>query len=322
MKRMVVHQVGGPEVMQLEEAPMPEPGPGQARIRIEAIGVNFIDIYHRTGQYKLPLPLVPGTEAAGTVDAVGEGVTAFRPGDRVAYGLVNGAYADYTIVPADRLLPLPAGVDAKLAAAVVVQGLTAHYLSHDTFPLQPGQTALVHAAAGGTGALLVQMAKMRGARVIGTVSTEQKAQIAREAGADDIILYTQQDFERETKRLTDGRGVDVVYDSVGKDTFDKSLNVLRPRGYLVLCGQSSGAVPPFDPQVLNAKGSLYLTRPTMGHYVQTRDELLRRANDVFGWIASGKLTVRIDRTYPLAEAAAAQEALAGRHTQGKVLLIP
>ncbi len=322
MKAIRVHSFGGPEVLTYEEIPLPEPGPGEARVRIEAAGVNFIDIYHRTGQYRGQLPMILGMEAAGVVDAVGAGVTEVRPGDRVAYAMQQGSYAEYAIVPAWKLVPVPDEIDGRSAAAVMLQGMTAHYLTHSTYPLQPGDTALVHAAAGGVGLLLVQLAKRRGARVIGTVSTEEKARLAREMGADEVILYTQADFEAEVRRLTQGRGVDVVYDSVGRATFDKSLNCLRPRGYLVLYGQSSGAVPPLDPQVLNAKGSLFLTRPSLGHYAATREELLGRAGDLFRWMAAGELVVRVDQTYPLAEAAAAHRYMEGRQTRGKVLLIP
>lgn len=322
MRAIRVHEFGGPEVLKIDELPLPEPGPAEARVRIEAVGVNFIDIYHRSGAYKGNLPLTLGQEAAGVVDAVGAEVTGVKPGDRVVYASVQGSYADYALVPADRLVPIPAGLDTKEACACFLQGLTAHYLSYSTFPLQAGQTALVHAAAGGLGQLLVQMAKRLGARVFGTVSTEAKAALARAAGADEVILYTQVDFEAEAKRLTDGKGVDVVYDSVGKTTFDKGLNCLRRRGTMVLCGQSSGAVPPFDPQTLNAKGSLYLTRPTLAHYTADRDELLWRANDLLGWLAAGELKVRIDRTFPLGEAAAAQTYLASRQSSGKVLLLP
>ncbi len=322
MKAIRVHQFGGPEALSYEEISPPEPGPDEARVRIEAAGVNFIDIYQRTGQYRGQLPLTLGMEAAGVVDAVGPGVSDVKSGDRVAYAMQQGSYAEYATVPAWKLVPVPDGIDLRLAAAVMLQGMTAHYLTHSTYPLQPGDTALVHAAAGGVGLLLVQLAKRRGARVIGTVSTEEKARLAREAGADEVILYTQADFEVEVKRLTDGKGVNVVYDSVGKTTFDKSLNCLRPRGYMVLYGQSSGAVPPFDPQVLNARGSLFLTRPSLGHYVADRTELLGRANDLFRWMAAGELNVRIDQTFPLAEAAAAHRYMEARQSKGKVLLIP
>lgn len=322
MRAIRVHETGGPEALRVEEVPLPEPGEGQVRLRVEAIGVNFIDIYERTGQYKKALPFIPGSEAGGVVDAVGPGVTEIRVGDRVAYTNVPGAYAEYTVAPANRVVRVPEGVDTKTAAAVMLQGMTAHYLTHSTYPLKSGDTALIHAAAGGVGLLLVQMAKRLGARVIGTAGTEEKVALARHAGADDVILYTQEDFEEATKRLTGGRGVDVVYDSVGKTTFDHSLNCLRPRGYLVLFGQSSGAVSPVDPQTLNAKGSLFLTRPTLAHYIATRDELEWRARDLFTWIAAGELSVRIGREFPLEQAGAAHEALAGRQTTGKVLLIP
>jgi len=322
VKAVRVHQFGGPEVLSYEEVPIPEPGPGEARVKIEAVGVNFIDIYHRTGQYRGSLPITLGVEAAGVVDTVGPEVSEVRPGDRVAYAMQQGSYAEYAVVPAWKLVPLPEGLDSRQAAAVMLQGMTAHYLSHSTYPLGPGDTALIHAAAGGVGLLLVQMAKRRGARVIGTVSTEEKAHLARQVGADEVILYTQADFEAETRRLTEGKGVNVVYDSVGKATFDQSLNCLKPRGMMVLFGQSSGAVPPLDPQMLNIKGSLFLTRPLLAHYIADRAELLWRANDLFKWMAAGELSVRIDRTFPLAEAAAAQRALASRQTMGKLLLVP
>lgn len=320
MKIIRVHEQGDPDVMKLEDTPVPEPDIGHVRVKLEAVGVNFIDIYQRSGTYKLRLPFTPGQEAAGVVDAVGKGVVGFTEGSRVAYASILGAYADYAIVPADKLVSIPAEVDFSAAAAVLLQGMTAHYLALDTFPLQEGHTALIHAAAGGTGQLLVQIAKMRGARVIGTVSSEAKAALVREAGADEVLFYDA--FDAEVKRLTNDRGVDVVYDSVGKDTFERSLNCLHPRGYMVLFGAASGPVPPFDPQTLNAKGSLFLTRPSLGAYTATREETLRRATDLFNWIAEGKLKVRIDRTFPLAEAAAAHRALASRETTGKVLLIP
>jgi NADPH2:quinone reductase len=322
MKAVRVHQYGGLEALKLEEVPVPDPGEGEARVKIEAIGVNFIDIYHRIGRYQGSLPLTLGQEAAGTVDAVGPSVTDVKPGDRVAYASVQGAYAEYAIVPAWRLVPIPNGVEAQHAAAAMIQGMTAHYLTFSTYPLKEGETALVHAAGGGTGQLLVQVAKRRGARVIGTVSTEEKAMLAREAGADEVILYTQVDFETEVKRLTNNLGVDVVYDSVGKDTFDKSLNCLRRRGYMVLFGASSGAVSPLDPQTLNAKGSIYLTRPYLGHYTADRAELSWRVTDVFNWIAAGQLRVRVDKTFSLAEAAEAHRYLEGRQSKGKILLIP
>jgi len=322
MNAVRVHQSGGPEVLTFEELPTPAPGPAEALVRIEAIGVNFVDIYQREGIYKMSLPFTAGSEAAGVVDSVGREVADVKPGDRVAYTGVLGAYATHAVAPAARLVKLPAGVETKTAAAAMLQGITAHYLTHSTYPLGPADTALLHAAAGGVGLLLTQMAKMRGAKLIGTVSTEAKAALARGAGADHVILYEQQDFEAETKRITGGRGVQVVYDSVGKTTFDKSMNCLAPRGYLVAFGQSSGAVPPVDIQVLNQKGSLFLTRPTSRDYMLTREEYAKRAGDVLGWIAAGRLKVRIDRTFPLAQAADAHKALAGRGTAGKVLLIP
>jgi NADPH:quinone reductase len=320
MKAIRVHKYGGPEVLVVDEIPVPEPKAGEARVKLEAIGVNFIDIYQRTGLYPLQTPFTLGSEAAGVVDAVGEGVTEVKKGDRVAYAMVPGAYAEYAIVPAWRLVPVPANVDAKSAAAIMLQGMTAHYLTHSTYPLKQGETALVHAAAGGVGLLLGQIGKMRGARIIGTVSTEAKAALAKQAGADDVILYTQTDFLTEVKKLTDGKGVHVVYDSVGATTFDKSLDCLRPRGYLVLFGQSSGAVPPFDPGKLAGKGSLFLTRPSLAHYTLDRAELLQRSGDLFNWLASGKLKLRVESTFPLANAAEAHRQLEGRQTTGKVIL--
>ena len=322
MKAIRVHGVGGPEVLRYEEIPVPAPGPGQALVRVEAAGLNFIDVYERTGLYQVELPRTLGVEAAGVVTAVGPEVTSLAPGDRVAYTGVAGADAEYAAVPADRLVPLPPGVSTRQAAAVLLQGMTAHYLASSTYALRAGDTCLVHAAAGGLGLLLCQIAKRRGARVIGTVSTEAKAALARAAGADDVILYTKQDFELEVKRLTGGAGLQVVYDSVGKTTFLNGLNCLARRGMMVLCGQSSGPVEPIDPQLLHRKGSLFLTRPTLFHYIASREELLARARDVLGWVADGTLTVRIDREYPLAEAAAAHRALEARQTTGKVLLIP
>jgi len=289
-------------------------------VRVEAAGVNFIDVYRRTGLYKVELPHTLGQEGAGTVDAVGPGVTDVAVGDRVAFTDVPGSYAQYAVGPADRLIPVPPKVSNRQAAAVILQGLTAHYLALATYPLESGDVCLVHAAAGGVGLLLCQIAKRRGARVIATVSTEAKAELARGAGADEVILYTRQDFAAEVKRLT-GTGVHVIYDSVGKTTFDKGLDCLHPRGMMVLCGQSSGPVPPVDPQILNKKGSLFLTRPTLFNYTATREELLARAGDVLGWVADGSLSVRIHREYPLADAASAQRALEGRETTGKVLLV-
>ena len=320
MKAIQVKEPGGPEKMELVDVATPQPGPRQALVRIAASGVNFIDVYFRTGLYKTDLPMSLGAEGAGTVEAVGAEVTEVAPGDRVAYAMARGSYAEYAVVPSAQLIKLPGAIDFATAAAAMLQGMTAHYLTHSTYPLKSGDTCLVHAAAGGAGGLIVQMAKMLGARVFGTVSTAAKAQTAQESGADETILYTQQDFEAEVKRLTNGRGVEVVYDSVGRTTFDKSLNSLRPRGTLALFGQSSGPVPAFDPNILNGKGSLFLTRPSLGHYLLTRDELLWRAGDVLQWIADGKLQLRIDRTYPLADAAAAHRALEGRQTTGKLLL--
>lgn len=322
MKAVRIHTHGDASALIHEDAPLPEPGPNEARVKIGAAGLNFIDIYQRKGLYKVQLPLTLGQEAAGTVDAVGSDVADVKPGDCVAYASVMGAYAKYAVVPAARLVPVPDGVSIEKAAAVMLQGMTAHYLACSTYPLKPGDTALVHAAAGGVGLLLVQIAKKCGARVIGTVSTQEKEALARQAGADDVIRYTEQDFEAEAKRLTDGKGVEVVYDSVGKTTFTQGLNCLKPRGLMALYGQSSGPVDPIDPQILNQKGSLFLTRPTLGHYTQTRDELLGRANDLFRWMAAGELDVRIDRTFKLSEAADAHRYMEGRETKGKVLLIP
>ena len=322
MKAIRAHRYGGVEVLSYDDVPVPDPGAGEARVKIEAIGLNYIDIYQRTGLYQLKLPFTLGMEGAGVVDAAGRDVSEVKVGDRVAYAMVPGAYAEYAAVPSSRLVPLPKNIDSRAAAATMLQGMSAHYLTHSTYPLKRGEIALVHAAAGGVGLLLVQIAKRLGATVFGTVSTEEKARLAREAGADDIILYTQRDFAAEIKRLTDGRGVNVVYDSVGLSTFEKSLDCLRPRGYLVLFGQSSGPVPPFNLGTLAAKGSLFVTRPTLAHYAIERQELLQRANDLFNWIASGQLKLRIDKTFPLAEAAEAHRQLEGRKTSGKVLLLP
>jgi len=322
MKAIQIQSTGGPEVLQLAELPIPEPGPGQVLIRVEATGVNFIEVYFRKGVYKTAFPLTPGSEAAGTVEELGPGVNGFKAGDAVASTAVIGSYAEYALVPAAQLVKVPDGVSLECAAAVLLQGMTAHYLTRSTYPLKAGETALVHAGAGGVGLLLTQMAAHIGARVITTVSTKAKAALSREAGASDVILYTEQEFEPEVKRLTGGKGVDVVYDSVGKTTFDGSLNCLRPRGMLVLFGASSGPVPPFDPILLNSKGSLFLTRPTLWHYIATRAELESRAGDVLGWAASGELKVRTEHTYPLAEAAQAQIDLEERKTTGKILLVP
>lgn len=323
MKAIRIHSTGGPEVMKLEEVPDPQPGEGQAVVRIEAAGVNYVDVYFRTGLYKMPaLPFIPGQEAAGTVAAVGPGVTEVAVGDRVAYTGIQGTYAELALAPAARLVKIPDGITTRQAAAAMLQGITAHYLATSTYPLKPGDVCIVHAAAGGVGQLLCQIAKLRGARVFGTVSTEEKARIAREAGADEVILYSQQDFSAEAKRLNGGKGVQVIYDGVGRATFDKGLDTLAPRGLMALFGQASGPVPPFDPSLLNQKGSLYLTRPSMGHYIAGRDELMWRAGEVLGWIAAGKLRLSIDRELPLAQAADAHRALEGRETTGKVLLIP
>jgi NADPH2:quinone reductase len=323
MKAIRVHQLGGPEVLRFEEIPDPAPGPGEAVVHVEAVGVNFIDVYHRTGLYKVPsLPFTLGQEGAGTVESVGAGVTEVSPGDPVAWTIVPGAYAEKAVVPVAKLVPRPAGVSARQGAAVMLQGMTAHYLACSTYPLKPGDTCLIHAAAGGVGLLLCQIAKLRGARVLGTTSNAEKAALAREAGADEVILYTEKDFVAETKRLTGGKGVQVIYDGVGLTTFEKGLDCLVPRGMMVTYGQSSGAVPPFAPSILNVKGSLFLTRPSLGHYIATREELLERAGDVLGWIGEGKLTLRAEHDFPLAQAADAQRALEGRKTTGKVLLIP
>ncbi|HZA56580.1 MAG TPA: quinone oxidoreductase [Candidatus Udaeobacter sp.] len=322
MKAVRVHKYGGPEVLTHEQVPVPEPKAGEARVKIEAIGLNFIDIYQRTGLYPLQTPFTLGMEGSGIVDTVGEGVTEVKKGDAVAYAMILGSYAEYAVVPAWRLVPVPTNVDAKSAAALMLQGMTAHYLTRSTYALKSGETALIHAAAGGVGLLLIQIAKQLGAHVIGTVSTESKAQLAKEAGADAVILYTQTDFVSEVKKITEGRGVHVVYESVGQSTFIKSLDCLRARGHLVLFGQSSGPVPPFDPAILAAKGSLFLTRPSLNHYTLDRAELLRRSGDLFNWTASGKLRLRIEKTFPLTQAADAHRQLEGRKTTGKVILLP
>lgn len=322
MKAIRIDGFGGPEVLHVAELPDLSPGPGQLLVRVEAAGLNFIDVYHRVGLYPNPLPLVPGMEGAGVVKGVGTGVTGWNAGDRVAWAGGLGAYAEQVLRPADRVVGIPAGMGTDTAAAVMLQGMTAHYLSTSTFPLAKGHTCLVHAAAGGVGLLLVQMAKRRGARVIGTVGTEAKAALARGAGADEVILYSREDFLEAVRRLTGGRGVDVVYDSVGKATAEKSLDCLVPRGMMVFYGNASGPVPPIDPLALSRRGSLFLTRPTLIHYVADRASLEARAADVLGDVAAGRLSVRIDRTYPLAEAAEAHRALEGRQTAGKVLLVP
>jgi NADPH2:quinone reductase len=322
MQAIQVSQTGGPEVLTSVDLPVPTPKPDEALVNIKYAGINFIDVYIREGRYPTPLPFVSGQEAAGVVTEVGSEVTTLQPGDRVAYTSVLGSYAEYAAVPASRLVKIPDKLDFEQAAAAMLQGMTAHYLVHSSYPLKKGETALIHAAAGGVGLLLVQMAKQLGARVIATAGTQEKAQLARDAGADECIVYTEADFEAETRRLTDGAGVHVVYDGVGKATFDGDLNVLRPRGYLVLFGGSSGAVPPFDLIKLSQKGSLFITRPTLAHYTVTREELEWRANDVLQSIARGELKLRIHKVYPLAEAAQAHRDLEGRKTTGKLLLKP
>jgi len=322
VKAIRVHSPGGPEALRYEDVPQPSPAAGDVLVKVEAAGVNYIDVYQRTGMYKVATPFTLGQEAAGVVTAVGPGVSDPKPGDRVAYTSILGAYAEYAVVPADRVVVLPDGVTTRQAAAAMVQGMTAHYLACTTYPLKAGDTCLVHAAAGGVGLLLCQIASRRGARVIGTVSTREKAALARDAGARDVILYTEQDFEAEAKRLTNGLGLQVVYDSVGKTTFEKGLNCLARRGMMVLYGQSSGPVGSFDAQVLNQKGSLFLTRPTIAHYIATRAELVARAGEVLAWVKSGTLKLRIEHEFSLAEAAEAHRALEARKTTGKLLLIP
>jgi NADPH2:quinone reductase len=322
MKAIRIHEFGGPEALRIDEIPEPSPKSSEAVVKVDAAGVNFIDIYQRTGIYKLPLPATLGLEGGGVVTAVGNEVRDVKPGDRVAWTSVPGAYAEFAAVPADRLVPLPSSVTTKQGAATMLQGMTAHYLAFSTYPLKAGDTCLVHAGAGGVGLLLTQIAKLCGARVITTVSNEEKAALSRAAGADLVIQYTTQDFEAEVKAFMGGKGLPVVYDSVGKSTVEKSINCLAPRGMLVLFGQSSGVVPAIDPQLLSQKGSLFFTRPTLVHYIASRDELLRRANDLFEWIGAGQLRLRIEFEFPLKDAAAAQVALAGRQTTGKVVLIP
>jgi NADPH2:quinone reductase len=317
-----IHSPGGTDALTYEEVALPEPGKEEVRVKVAAAGVNFIDTYHRAGLYPITPPFTPGMEVAGVVDAVGPGVYGVSEGQRVACGFHPGGYAEYAIIPVSKLVHVPDGVDDQTAAALLLQGMTAHYLTHSTFLVQPGHSVLIHAAAGATGQLLVQMAKQHGARVFGTASTAAKAAQAVKAGADEVILYTQKDFVKEVKSLTDGQGVDVVYDSVGQATFEGSLDCLRPRGYMVLFGQSSGPVGPIDPQILNSKGSLFLTRPSLGHYVATREEMDLRANDLFEAIQNGTLKVTIDRTLPLSEAGAAHEALESRATSGKLVLLP
>lgn len=322
MKVIRVERCGGPEVLQLRETPDPVPQKGEALVRIEVIGVNFIDVYHRTGLYPLPLPFIPGSEAAGVVEAVGSNVTEVRAGERVAYAMAPGAYAEKACVAAGKLVSLPDFLNTKDAAAILLQGLTTHYLAKGSYFIKPEDRVLIHAAAGGVGRLLVQAAKHLGAFVIGTVSTEVKAAMAKEAGADEVILYTKQDFLAETRRVTGGSGVHVVYDSVGQTTFDQSLQCLRPRGTLVLFGQSSGPVKSFNPALLASGGSLFLTRPSLAHYTATRQELLERSRELFEWMQSGVLKIRIDQTYPLAQAGQAHRRLESRASAGKILLLP
>ena len=322
MKAIRVHAAGGPEVLKLDEIPSPTPKTGEALVKVDAAGLNYIDVYFRTGMYKAELPLTLGMEAGGTVTAVGANVSEVKVGDKVAYTGVAGAYAEQAVVASSKLVVLPSGVSTKQGAAAMLQGMTAHYLACSTYPLKKGDTCLVHAAAGGVGLLLCQIAKLRGARVIGTVSTDDKAKLAREAGADETIIYTRQDFEAEVKRMTDGKGVQVVYDAVGKTTWDKSLNSLAPRGLIALYGASSGPIGQIDPQIFNAKGSLFLTRPSLGHYTATREELLQRAGEVLGWVRDGKLKLRMEFEFPLKDAAEAHRALEGRKTTGKVLILP
>jgi NADPH2:quinone reductase len=322
MKAIQVSQIGGPEVLTLVDLPLPEPKANEAVVQIKAAGINFIDVYFREGRYPAPRPFVVGQEGAGIVIAIGPDVTTVKLRERVAYAGHLGSYAEYAAVPADRLIKIPDELDFNQAAAAMLQGMTAHYLTHSTYPIKRGETALIHAAAGGVGLLLVQMCKSLGARVIGTVGSEEKARVARDAGADHVILYTKQDFETETRRITEGKGVDVVYDGVGKETFEKDLNVMRPRGYVVLFGGASGAVPPFDLLQLTQKGSLFVTRPSLQHYIATREELEQRSGDVLQMIVRGDLKLRIHKTYPLAEAQQAHRDLEGRRTMGKLLLIP
>lgn len=322
MKAIRVHKNGPSDVMTLEEVPTPTPGQGQLLVKLAAAGLNFIDVYQRSGLYKLELPFTPGSEGAGVVEAVGPGVAGFAAGDRVAYTGVMGAYAQYTLLPADRAIKIPTGMDTKVGAAIMLQGTTAHYLCKDSYPLKKGDACLVHAGAGGVGLLLIQMCKMIGATVLTTVSTEEKAKLAKEAGADHAILYTKEDFEESAKKFLGSRKLDVVYDSVAKTTFDKGLNLLRPRGMMVLYGQSSGPLPPVDLGIFNTKGSLFFTRPSLGPHIAARADLERRAGDVMGWVSSGKLKVRIGAEFPLAKAKDAHDALEGRKTTGKVLLIP
>ena len=319
MKTVYIEQNGGPEVLKHGDLPKPEAAAGQVLVKVGESGVNFIDIYHRMGLYKLPFPAVLGVEGAGTVEAIGDGVTGFKPGDSVAWTMARGSYAEYCAVPRFRAGALPAGVTLRDAAAVMLQGMTAHYLTHSTFPLEKGQTALVHAAAGGTGRLIVQMAKLRGARVLATTGSAEKAKVAKEAGADEVILYNETDFSAEVKRLTNGAGVNVVYDGVGKATYEKSIDSLRPRGMMVCFGNASGPIPPIDVLSLSTKGSLFLTRPTLGNY-SSPEELKWRSGDIFTWLKDGKLKLMVEKEYALADAAQAQKDLAGRGTMGKLLI--
>jgi NADPH2:quinone reductase len=322
MQAIQVQKSGAPEVLTLVDIPVPKPKPNEVVVKVSAAGVNFIDVYFREGRYSMPLPFVNGQEACGIVSDVGSDVKSLKPGDRIAYSGVLGSYAQYAAVPADRAVRVPEGITDQQAAAAMLQGMTAHYLINSAYPLKKGETALIHAAAGGVGLLLVQMARSIGARVIGTAGSDEKAKLAREAGADEMILYDRQDFEVEAKRITEGKGVHVIYDGVGKSTFEKDLNILRPRGYLVLFGASSGPVPPFDVDKLRQKGSLFLTRPSLGQYIATREELEQRATDVLGMLSAGKLKLRIEHVYKLNEAQQAHRDLEGRKTTGKLLLIP
>jgi NADPH2:quinone reductase len=323
MRAVLVHQHGGPEVLVVQDLPTPDPGPGELRVDVAAAGVNFIDVYYRTGAYPLQTPFIVGSEGAGVVSAVGTGVTGFLVGDHVAWAMVPGAgYAEQVIVPSGRTVPVPGGIDDEAAAAVLLQGMTAHYLTRSTYPARPGETALVHAAAGGVGLLLTQVLSTRGVRVIATTSTEDKAALARAAGAADVIRYDREDVAGEVSRLTDGRGVDVVYDGVGRATFEGSIDSLRPRGMFVLYGAASGPVAPVDPSLLQSKGSLFFTRPTLAHYAAARAELLERARELFAWVASGELSVRVGARYTLEQAQQAHRDLEGRRTTGKSLIIP
>lgn len=321
MQAVRVFEQGGPESLRVETTPTPSPGPGEALVRLKAIGVNFLDVYQRSGLYKMQTPFTPGNEGAGVVESVGEGVTEVRPGDRVAWAMQTGAYAEYAVVPAWKLAPIPDGLSFQLAAASLLQGMTAHYLTRSTFPLGPGDRAVIHAAAGGVGLLLVQVAKRLGATVFATVGNDAKADLVSSLGADHVIIYTRDDFQAEVMRLTEGKGVHIVYDSVGKETFDRSLKCLAPRGYMILYGTSSGKPGPFDPGALGPLGSLFLTRPTLANYMTDRQELLERSGDLFRWLADG-LQVRIDSTFPLEQADQAHRRLESRASSGKILLVP